>query len=251
MMHVRAAVLSPILLLFGSVVCFGQAAEGSFERTLRVSGALTLEVATGSGRIEVHTGSSNAVVIRGRIRASNSWFASESPAERVRRLEQNPPIEQNGNSIRVGGARDRERDNNVSISYDITVPEATELRAAAGSGAIRAEGIKGPARVTTGSGSIELSRITGAVDARAGSGRILVHGLGAGIVARAGSGSVTLQLTQTAAFDLSVRTGSGGIDVDHPMTMQGRLNRHSIEASVRGGGPLVDVSTGSGAVKID
>jgi hypothetical protein len=246
----RVAVLSTIMALAGSAVCFGQAAEGSFERTLTVSGELTLEVATGSGRIEVRAGNSDTVVIRGRIQAGNSWFASESPAERVRRVEQDPPIARDGNSIRVGRVGDLER-YDVSISYDITVPQATQLRAAAGSGAIRAEGIKGPARVTTGSGSIDLGSIAGAVDAHSGSGRILVHGLGAGIVARAGSGSVTLQLSQTAAFDLSARTGSGGIDVAHPMTMQGRLNRHHIDATVRGGGPLVDVSTGSGAVRIN
>jgi hypothetical protein len=151
----------------------------------------------------------------------------------------------------VGRAGDGERYNNVSISYDITVPATTELRAAAGSGAIHADGIQGPARVTTGSGTIELGNIAGAMDARAGSGRILVHGLGGGIVAHAGSGSVTVQLTPTAAFDLSVSTGSGGIDVAHPMTMQGRWNRHRIEATVRGGGPLVDVSTGSGSVRIN
>jgi hypothetical protein len=251
MMHLRAAVLSPILVLVGSVACFGQAAEGSFERTLKVSGELALEVTSGSGRIEVHTGTSDTVVIRGRIRAGESWFASDNPAELVRRIEQNPPIEQDGNAIRVGRMIERVRYDNVSISYDITVPEATQLRAASGSGAIRAEGIKGPARATAGSGSIELSGIAGSVEARAGSGRILVHGLGAGIVARAGSGSVTLQLTQTAAFNLSARTGSGGLDVNHPMTVQGRLNRHRIEATVRGGGPLVDVSTGSGAVSIN
>lgn len=250
-MYLRTAVLGTALVFGGSAVCFGQPAEGSFERTLKVSGELSLDVATGSGRIEVHTGSSDSVVIRGHVRASDSWFASENPAERVRRVEQNPPIEQDGNSIRIGRVGDLERYNNVSISYDITVPAATELRAAAGSGAIRAEGIAGPARVTTGSGSIELGGIAGAMEARAGSGRILVHGLGGGIVAHAGSGSVTLQLAQTAAFDLSVSTGSGGIDVAHPMTMQGRLNRHRVEATVRGGGPSVDVSTGSGAVRID
>jgi hypothetical protein len=189
-------------------------------------------------------------MIRGRIQANDSWFANKSPAERVRQVEDNPPIEQDGNSIRIGRVGDHERYNNVSISYDITVPAATRLRASAGSGAIRAEGIKGSARASTGSGSIELGGIAGAMEARAGSGRILVHGLGAGIVARAGSGSVTLDLTQAAAFDLLATTGSGGVEVDHPMPTQDRSNRHRIEASIRGGGPLVDVSTGSGAVRI-
>jgi len=251
MKKLSTAVLGTSLVLAGAGICFGQSVEGSFERTLTVSGELALDVSTGSGRIDVRTGPSDTVVIRGRIRANESWFAGGSPADRVRRIEQNPPIEQAGNSIDVGRTDNRELYNNVSISYDITVPEATRLRASTGSGSIRAEGIRGPARVSAGSGSIELGGIAGSVDARTGSGRILARGLGAGIVARAGSGSVTLQMNDSAAFDLSAHSGSGGIDVSHPMTMQGRLNRHHIEARVRGGGPLVDVSTGSGSVRIE
>lgn len=251
MIQLRGAVLSPVLLLVGSAFCFGQAAEGSFERTLNVSGEVTLEVSTGSGRIEVHPGPAGTVAIRARIRASDSWFAGSSPAERVRRVEQNPPIEQTGNSIRLGRVGDRELYNHVSISYDITVPEATQLSATSGSGAIRVEGIRGSARVTAGSGSIEFASIGGTVEARTGSGRIIGRGLGAGIVAHAGSGSVRLQIGQNAAFHLSARSGSGGIEVAHPMTMQGRLNRHRVSASVRGGGPMVEVATGSGAVQID
>ena len=250
MTYLRAAVLGSTLVLGSSAVCFGQPVEGSFERTLKVSGELTLEVAAGSGRIDVHTGASDTVIVQGRIRAGDHWFTSDSPADRVHRIEQNPPIEQSGNSIRVGRTNDADY-NNVSISYDITVPAATELRASTGSGAIRAEGIRGAARVTTGSGSIELGGIGGAMEARAGSGSIQVRGLGAGIAAHTGSGSVTLQLTPAAAFELAASTGSGGIDVNHPMTMQGQLNRHRVKATVRGGGPLVDVSTGSGSVKIN
>jgi hypothetical protein len=251
MTHLSTAVVGTSLMLAGSGVCFGQSVEGSFERTLRVSGEVALDVRTGSGRVDVHTGPSDTVVIRGRIRASESWFAGGNPAERVRRIEQNPPIEQARNSIDVGRTDDRELYNNISISYDITVPEATRLRASAGSGSIRAEGIRGPARVSAGSGSIELGGIAGSVEARTGSGRILARGVGGGIVARAGSGSVTLQMPDSAGFDLSAHSGSGGIDVNHPMTMQGRLDRHHIEARVRGGGPLVDVSTGSGSVSIE
>jgi hypothetical protein len=101
-MQLRAAVLSPILLFVGSTLCFGQAAEGSFERTLNVSGEVTLEVSTGSGRIEVHPGSAGSVAIRARIQASDSGFSGSSRAERVRRVEQNPPIEQRDNSIQLG-----------------------------------------------------------------------------------------------------------------------------------------------------
>src|SRR4051794_28461744 len=69
MTYLRAAVLGSTLMLGSSAVCFGQPVEGSFERTLKVSGELTLEVAAGSGRIDVHTGASDTVIVQGRIRA--------------------------------------------------------------------------------------------------------------------------------------------------------------------------------------
>jgi hypothetical protein len=45
------------------------AAEGSFQRTLSVNGAVNLEITTGSGTIDVRTGESNQVQVTGRIRA--------------------------------------------------------------------------------------------------------------------------------------------------------------------------------------
>ena len=47
--------------------------EGQFDRTLSVSGAVSLDVTTGSGDITVKTGSSNQVVIHGRIHG-NDWL---------------------------------------------------------------------------------------------------------------------------------------------------------------------------------
>ena len=74
--------------------------EGSFQRTLRVTGSVNLDVATGSGTIEVRTGSSNEVRITGRIRV-HDWFGGNAD-DKIKRLENNPPIEQNGNDIRIG-----------------------------------------------------------------------------------------------------------------------------------------------------
>ena len=53
---------------------FGADAEGSFERTLNVTGPVDLDVQTGSGRIEVRAGSASAVVIRATIRVREGFF---------------------------------------------------------------------------------------------------------------------------------------------------------------------------------
>ena len=65
--------------------------EGSFDRTLAVSGPVDLEIRSGSGGIRIDAGPVDTVHVVARIRA-NPWLSSDTEA-RVRRIEANPPIE--------------------------------------------------------------------------------------------------------------------------------------------------------------
>jgi DUF4097 and DUF4098 domain-containing protein YvlB len=244
-------------------------AQGSFERTLTVSGAVDLEIETGSGRIEVRNGDVASVVIRGTIHARGG--SGMSAEEKVRAIESNPPIRQNGSSIRVGGLDDWALRRNVSIGYEIIAPAETRLRAQTGSGHMTIRGLRGRVNATTGSGQIELEELAGAVEAHTGSGGIRGSRLAGAIIADTGSGGVQLEQTSTAnveahtgsggvtirvpaqaAFDLRAHTGSGSITVDHPMTVSGTIGRHDLEAKVRGGGStLIDLRTGSGSIRIE
>lgn len=108
------------------------AVRGEFERTLQVSGTVDLQIETGSGSIEVHRGGSNQVHVIGHI-VANEWFGGNAE-ERVKQLENNPPIQQSGNDIRIGHIDDPELKHNISISYEVTVPASTQLRTSSGSG---------------------------------------------------------------------------------------------------------------------
>ena len=147
---------------------------------------------------------------------------------------------------------------------------AGPVTAKAGSGRIRAEQIAGafrgstgsgsiylsqtaPGDVTasTGSGSIELAGINGALKASAGSGGIKVDGAQQGDWRLdTGSGSITVQLPDDAAFYLDAESRSGGITVDHPLTVQGKISKRHIRGEVRGGGPQLRIDTGSGSIRI-
>lgn len=147
---------------------------------------------------------------------------------------------------------------------------AGPVKADAGSGRIRAEQIAGEfdgdtgsgsiylsqaapgdVRASTGSGSIELAGIDGALEASAGSGSITVDGTQQGDwKLDTGSGSITVQLPDDAAFYLDAESRSGGITVDHPVTVQGKISRRHVRGEVRGGGPQLSVDTGSGSIRI-
>jgi hypothetical protein len=243
-------------------------ARGMFERTLTVNGPVELSVRTGSGSIQIRTGSGDRIQIVGRISAS-SWRDGLDPAERVRKVEAAPPIAQNGNTIRIGDTNDDPMYRNVAISYELVVPANTRVNSQTGSGSQTIGSVDGPVRAQTGSGSIRIERAGGSVHAQTGSGNIQADSVGGEVraqtgsgsvevrqIARAdvhvqtGSGSVTLNLPPDAAYTLNAQTGSGSISTSQPLTVQGQVRRNHLTGTVRGGGHMVSVRTGSGSIAI-
>lgn len=219
--------------------------EGHFDRTLAVTGAVDLDVQTGSGNITVRAGDSSKVEIHAKIHAS-SWHNGNDVEARIKSIEDNPPIEQSGNTIRIGHESDHEREHNISISYELIVPAQTKLHSQSGSGDESAEGISGPVDANSGSGSLRLSEIGGETHARTGSGDIelksikgssragsgsgSIHAMGIGGAFNGQTGSGDIRLEQSAPGDVEIGTGSGSVEVK------------SVKGAVR-------VSTGSGQIE--
>ncbi len=235
--------------LLGGAACFDARAaiEGSFDRTLSVTGLVDLDVTTGSGKIRIKTGDNSNVHISGLIQAHDDL---ESRAEeKVRYLESHPPIEQSGNTIRIGRIPESQYRNNVSISYEIVVPADTRLRSKTGSGEQYVEGIRGPADLGTGSGNIQASRIESDITARTGSGRIELDSIKGRVEAHTGSGSIrasniagsfkadtgsgSITLGQTAPGDVEISSGSGSLEATG---IKGSLQARTGSGHVTAGG---------------
>jgi Putative adhesin len=277
------------LCLSGVVLSAGlaAAAEGSFSRSLAVSGPVELEVETDSGGIIVTPGSSGTVQVHAVLKAEHGWFGGSDVESRIRELERHPPIEQSGNRVRVGHVTDRELLRGISMRLEIQTPPDTQLRAHADSGGIRAEGLRGPVECKTDSGGIQIRDVQANVRAAADSGGIHianVHGSvaahadsggieandvsgnleaqadsggihlsqtnAAPIHAKADSGGVTVRLAENAGYELHLESDSGRISVPE-MTVKSGFSQHHIEGKVRGGGPLVEVSVSSGNISIE
>ncbi|MBV8672351.1 MAG: hypothetical protein JOZ33_02865, partial [Acidobacteriaceae bacterium] len=145
------------------------AADGTFEKTLHVSGTPSLNVSTGSGYVHVSPGSDNEIHIIGHVHAGHGWGDGGSPEERVKEVVANPPIEQSGNTITVGKHPGY---HNVSIDYEVTTPKGTNLEASSGSGDLKISSLGGSLKANTGSGSIEANGLSGRVALETGSGDI-------------------------------------------------------------------------------
>jgi Putative adhesin len=246
----RTTALLLMCLVSGAASLCAAREEGSFDRSLRVSGSVDLDVSTGSGDIAARAGSASVVRVHATIRANNGWFFGSSDAEsKIRQLEANPPIVQEGNYIRIGHIEDPELRRGVSISYEIEAPQQTQLKASSGSGDVAAEGFRGPVNASSGSGDVrasdigdELSAATGSGDVRANSVRGQVHiitGSG-GIQATAISGPFYLH---TGSGDIRLTEASTGAD-----SAGGKLTTGSGSVQVTGVNGSLWIQTGSGDI---
>ena len=146
------------------------------------------------------------------------------------------------------------------------------VKADTGSGSIHADGVAGAfhadtgsgsvylvqtapgdVHVDTGSGSSKLHGVAGAVHVDSGSGGITVEGRQEGNPWRldAGSGSIRVKLPSDAAFTLNAESRSGGINVDHPVEVTGKISKKHLRGDVRGGGPALEIDTGSGSIRVE
>lgn len=261
------------------------AAHADFDRHIPVSDQADLFVSTGSGHIHIFSGSDNEIHVKAHVYAG--WNAGGDIQDRVRRISNNPPIEQSGNTIHVGDIsnEDRQLYKNISIDYDISAPRAVtlnlrsgsgdidvdnvgrSLKAETGSGSVKARGIAGPADLHSGSGDIELQeQASGDVKASTGSGSVRINGLSGSLTVRtgsgdieangnltgparlqSGSGSIRLHLGRDAHYNVDASTGSGTIRVPSSSSS----DRHHLSAPVNGGGPVLEAHTGSGDIEIN
>jgi Putative adhesin len=279
--------LSLLSITAGTGLLVGAEPDGSFDRSLSVSGPVNLDVKTDSGGITVKAGSSGSVHVHAVLKAQHGRFEAGDVEGRIRELERNPPVQQNGNRVIVGQLQQPGLLRGISMHLEIETPSETQVHARADSGGIQVSGIHGPVDCKTDSGGIAIQDVGSNVRAEADSGGIHVdnvHGslfarvdsggikaanvagemdvqsdsghlrlsqtTAAPIHARADSGGVSVTLAPGAGYDLSAEADSGHISVPE-MTVGSSFSRHHIEGKIRGGGPPVNIRVDSGAITVN
>ena len=236
------------------------------------------------------SGDGSQVHIKGTIHVNQGWiFGSGDSEAKIRAIQRNPPIEQNGDQVEISPLKDEALARHISIDYQVTVPSRTRVTSKSGSGDLMVRGILGPLNASTGSGDLKLEQIRGDVHVRTGSGDGDFSNLSGGQVViesgsgdmqfrdiraelhvrtgsgdvkaggnptgewilSTGSGDVTLNLPGSGGCDLDASTNSGDIDTNLPIMIQGKAGGKELTGQVRGGGHMIRLRTGSGDIRID
>ncbi len=162
----------------------------------------------------------------------------------------------------------------VSVDFDVKVPEGVILedvetvnggieltgpfgRAAAGTtnGSVTVENASGDLAAQTTNGSVRVSGFEGRLRAGTTNGNIRLEGLSfkGGLSAGTTNGSITVSLTNAEGLnaDLRAHTTNGSVTVDFPVTLKNlSQSRRRVEAKIGEGGPLIELGTTNGSIRI-
>lgn len=225
----RTAPLATLVLAAGITFAPLQttAADNTFEKTFKVSGGVTrIELSNGSGNVEIRGSTDGQVHVWGKV-TPGGWTVFGSTEKNAQEVLANPPLEQSGDTIRIGKNSSWLR--NVSIEYKIEVPRSTEIDAGVASGGVTINQVKGPVKASSASGYVHVYSVEKDVQVSAASGSIEIADIGGFVRVNSASGDVTVKATKG---DIKATAASGSIRIQKP-------------------GDRVEASSASGAVDVE
>ena len=245
------------------------AGADEWSKAFTISGKPNLRVETSDANIRVdtwaqHTISARVTTERWKIGEKGIKINARQSGDTVE-LEVRFP-----NNINIFGFNSSGR----KVDIEIHMPREGRVTLRTGDGSIRLTDLKGEAEINSGDGNQELEALDGTLRAKAGDGHIRAVGrfdaleIGTGdgrIEARAlpgsqtasnwdlhaGDGSITLQVPANFAAGVELRTDDGHISTNIPLAMEGRSEQNSVRGRLNGGGNLLSIHTGDGAIRLE
>lgn len=181
------------------------------------------------GAIEVTAGDPGRIVVKGTATVRVDWNVPANAPDLARNVAAHPPIQREGQTVRLRPPSDPAELRAVTVSYQVRVPPETEVAVATESGAATVRGVAKGVVIRTQSGAIDVMQVGGTAAVTSGSGSVTVDGVAGSLSIKTSSSSVT---ARSVAGDFRVRTTSGAID-----------------AALSGEGDA-DVETGSSAIRL-
>jgi DUF4097 and DUF4098 domain-containing protein YvlB len=140
------------------------------------------------------------------------------------------------------------------VTIEAFVPRRSDLDVETVNGGIRIDDVHGRIRFDATNGGVTLAGLGGDVQGRTTNGgiRLALDGDswdGAGADVRATNGGIVLTVPEGYSANLETGTTNGGMQIDFPVTVQGRLNRR-VELTLGNGGPPIRAVTTNGGVVI-
>jgi len=252
-----------------AVLSAASARADEWSKTYNLSGKPDLRIETSDANIRVATWDQNTIeakVVTSRTKIGEGGI----------RIEEH----QSGDSVEINVRFPH----NLSVGFmhvdwghkvDIIIqmPREGKVNLHTGDGKIELAGLKGEMELHSGDGSLNLESVDGNLHASTGDGHINAQGrfdqlelktgdghidvraasgstLPTGWRLETGDGHVILEVPAELAADVDLHTNDGQIDLDMPVTTEGKLRQGEIHGKLNGGGTPLVIRTGDGSIHL-
>ena len=215
-------------------------------------------VMAGGGTLEVDAAPNGGIRVegaqRGDVQVLAKVVATAQTAERAREIASAVRVDANPDRISADGPDSLGRREGWSVSYRLAVPSQMSLSLSTTNGGISINEVEGKIDFKTVNGGVKLTSVAGEVTGRTNNGGVDVDlegstWRGTGLDVETNNGGVRLRIPEQYSARLETGTVNGGLNIDFPLTVQGRIDRE-ISADIGAGGPTIRVRTRNGGVRI-
>ncbi len=200
-----------------------------------------------NGSISVHGWDKNDVLVKACIQS-----AAGTEAE-ARALATKVAITRGPGHIKPDGpATDQEH--YWGLSYEVWVPNHSNLEMDANNGSISIETVEGRIRFRTLNGSVRMTSVGGDVDGTTTNGSLHIDLAGAswpgrGLTATTTNGSIQLNVPENYSANVETSTVNGRVHVDFPVKVSGEVGKN-LSFQLGSGGATIAARTTNGGVHI-
>lgn len=217
------------------------------EQTLAMSGAPIAIDGKQNGGISVKGWDQNQVLVRARVQTGAPTAAEAADLARQIR------IETSGAKIYANGPESR-KNYHWDVSYEVFVPRRADLSLETHNGGIVISDVNGKIEFTALNGGVVLRKVGGAVRGSTTNGGLVVELSGdrwdgETLDVRTTNGGVVLSVPENYSAKLETGTVNGSINVDFPVTVQGKINKE-LAVNLGSGGATVKAMTTNGGVRV-
>jgi len=213
------------------------------------------------GQLNIDAGKNGGASIKGWTRGDvlvrtrvEGWGSTDAEAKAI---ASQVLIDTSGGRVQARGPESDKSNNNSgwSISYEIFVPQSTNLSVTTVNGGISISDVRGNLHFEATNGGINLKRLAGEVEGATVNGGVNIELAGATwqgntIDVKTRNGGVNISVPENFSAHFQTETVNGSLQSDFPLTISGDLKSRNHDFTIGGGGPMIHVTTTNGGVKL-
>jgi hypothetical protein len=213
------------------------------------------------GRLGIDSGQNGGVTVKGWMRQQvlvRTRIESQADTEGAAAiLTSRVLVDASGGQVRATGPDKTDNNSWWSVSYEVFVPQNTDLTLKTHNGGVNISDVRGRISFEGVNGGVNLKRVAGEISGKTVNGGINVELAGNGGDARqmdlsTVNGGVNVSLPSNYSARVQTETGNGGVRSDFPMPQQENRNARSrrMEFLIGAGGPPINITTSNGSINL-